>query len=504
MASEPTTHEQVITDLRKSLAWMDLVLSNLSEGVLVVGKDMHVLFANDAIATTLGKERIFLLGLPIWKALPIRNSSHALIKQVYVAALAKNNFTSFSGIYTLKKTNVELIVDVRVGFIKKIDQTVFVVRDITKQRQDEQALIDERIARIREQTARQKFEESEKLLQTIINGSTAVIYMKDLKGKYITVNSQYEKLFNVSRKNVKGKTDYDILPKEIAQTVRSNDQQVLQAKKTLEWEEVIPLKDGLHTYLSVKFPLFDANNQPYAVCGISTDITERKELEKRKDDFINMASHELKTPVTSMKVFNQITKKLATKGEIKRSLYYFSKIDDQMNKLSKLIGELLNLSRIQAGKLELQKEAFDLDHLIKDTVENVKTTTTKHTLQIKGKIRMQIFADPDRVGQVLINLLTNAIKYSPQGGKIIVTVENKDDVVLIAVQDFGIGIAKENQAKIFDRFYQVTDPAEKTFPGLGIGLYIAAEIIKRHGGTIQVKSAKGKGSTFSFTLPTGR
>jgi signal transduction histidine kinase len=206
--------------------------------------------------------------------------------------------------------------------------------------------------------------------------------------------------------------------------------------------------------------------------------------------------------VTSMKVFNQITKRLATKGEVKKSLYYFSKIDDQMNKLSKLIGELLNLSRIQAGKLELKKEFFDLDNLIKDTVENVKATTVKHSLLIKGTLKTQIYADYDRIGQVLINLLTNAIKYSPQGGKIITRVEKKGDVVQIAVQDSGIGIAKKNQAKIFDRFYQVTEPTEKTFPGLGIGLYIAAEIVKRHGGTIQVMSDKGKGSTFIFTLPT--
>jgi len=235
--------------------------------------------------------------------------------------------------------------------------------------------------------------------------------------------------------------------------------------------------------------------------GFVLDISERKELEKRKDEFIGMASHELKTPVTSLKGFlGLLQRRLTIQGD-EKTLHYLARMDAQVNKLTRLINELLDLSKMQTGQLVYREDRFEVDALVQEIVENVQDTTQTHRLLLEGQTQAEVFGDRDRIGQVLINLLDNAIKYSPQADRVLVRVSKDQNKVLVSVQDFGIGIAKEHQHKIFERFYQGIDPEEKTYPGLGIGLYISCEIVKRHGGQLWVERKKGKGATFHFTLP---
>ncbi len=156
---------------------------------------------------------------------------------------------------------------------------------------------------------------------------------------------------------------------------------------------------------------------------------------------------------------------------------------------------------MQTGQLDYREERFEVDALVQEIVENVQGTTQTHHLLLEGQIGAEVFGDRDRIGQVLMNLLNNAIKYSPQADTVLVRVAKDQNKALVSVQDFGIGIAKEHQHKIFERFYQVTDPEEKTYPGLGIGLYISYQIVKRHGGRMWVESKKGEGAAFQFTLP---
>jgi signal transduction histidine kinase len=234
---------------------------------------------------------------------------------------------------------------------------------------------------------------------------------------------------------------------------------------------------------------------------IRRELQKRTELEKTKDEFINMASHELKTPITSLKVYTQVTSKKLDQKEYNDAKRYISKIDEQTNKLSSLIIDLLDMSRIQTGKMRIEKEALNLDALIDDTVEAVQGTTKKHKIVIRGGLKRMVNADRYRIYQVLVNLLTNAIKYSPKGGRVIIETRPQEEEAIISVKDYGIGIDEKYQQKIFDRLYQVTEHKEKTFPGLGIGLFISAEIVKAHGGKIWVKSKKNKGSIFYFSLP---
>jgi PAS domain S-box-containing protein len=275
----------------------------------------------------------------------------------------------------------------------------------------------------------------------------------------------------------------------------------LQEKHCIRYE-TLPLqtKDGQHRYVEFVSTLYQANGHKVIQCNIC-DITERQELDKRKDEFISMASHELKTPVTGLKGFLSLLQRRLTIQGDEKALHYLARMDTQVNKLTKLINDLLDLSKIQAGQLNCREEHFEVDALVQEIVENMQGTTQTHHLLLEGQTQAEVSGDRDRIGQVLINLLNNAIKYSPQADTVLVCIAKDQNKALVSVQDFGIGIAKEHQHKIFERFYQVTDPEEKTYPGLGIGLYISCKIIKRHGGQIWVESKKGEGATFHFALP---
>jgi PAS domain S-box-containing protein len=250
-------------------------------------------------------------------------------------------------------------------------------------------------------------------------------------------------------------------------------------------------------------PVRDESGQVAMVISIIHDITERMIVERRKDEFISMTSHELRTPVTSLKGFTNVLQRRMAKQGDRQGLHYLARMDAQLDRLTALISDLLDISRMQSGKLELRVEPFDLDALIDETVENAQAATLTHHLLIEGRTGAQVFGDKERLGQVFVNLLTNSIKYSPRAAKVMVRLflDGDQTQAIVSVQDFGIGIDKTHHEKIFERFYQVTDPEEKTYPGLGIGLYISREIVARHHGRMWVESSKGEGATFFVALP---
>jgi PAS domain S-box-containing protein len=248
-------------------------------------------------------------------------------------------------------------------------------------------------------------------------------------------------------------------------------------------------------------PVLGERGEVAMVITIMHDITERMRLEHRKDEFISVASHELKTPVTSLKGFTNVLQRRLAKQEDTQGLHYLARMDAQLNKLATLISDLLDISRMQSGKLAFRMGPFDLDALVDETVENVQAAISTHHLHIEGRTGTRVLGDKERLGQVFVNLLTNAIKYSPRANTVMVRLFRDGEQAIVSVQDFGIGIDKAHREKIFERFYQVTDPEEKTYPGLGIGLYISSEIVARHQGRMWVESSKGKGATFFVALP---
>ncbi len=260
--------------------------------------------------------------------------------------------------------------------------------------------------------------------------------------------------------------------------------------------------DGQYRWqLSRAIPHRDAEGRIQMWVGSSTDIQELKEQEQQKDFFISMASHELKTPITSIKGYIQLLQIThANSGDdiLTKSL---KSVDKLIERLTSLISDLLDLSKIKSGKLFLVKESFAINELVEEVTDEIKHINPGYSIIIAEQTRAAVFADRERIGQVLINLLTNAVKYSPESMEIKVKSYEEDNRVIVFVEDSGIGINKKDQEKIFERFYRVEGKNEKTFPGFGIGLFISMEIIRRHDGDMGVISEPGKGSAFYFSLP---
>ena len=258
-------------------------------------------------------------------------------------------------------------------------------------------------------------------------------------------------------------------------------------------------------HLSRAEAIRDENGTIKMWIGNNTEIQKLKEEEKRKEDFLKMVSHELKTPITSIKGYVQLLLGLQSKDSgadpavlLKPSLL---RIDQQIYRLTRLISEILDISRIEENKLILQKSTFNVNDLINDTIQDIRLTNTQHQIGVSHEITGNIYADKDRIGQVLINLITNAIKYSPDSQEVKVRVWCPEEgKISVSVRDKGIGIEPKNQKEIFKRFYRAGGKSEETYSGFGIGLYLAHEIIERHAGQLEVKSELGKGSEFTFTL----
>lgn len=233
---------------------------------------------------------------------------------------------------------------------------------------------------------------------------------------------------------------------------------------------------------------------------LAAGVAERLELEKRKDEFIAIASHELKTPVTSIKLYTQLLHRKFQKLKDVKSADSIAKMDTQVNKLSALINDLLDVTKIEEGKLQFNFEVFDLSELIDEISEEMQLTT-KHNIEKKLKQGNLVEADRERIGQVITNIISNAIKYSPEANRIIVTSSRRDSTAQVSIKDFGAGLSENDQKKVFDRFNRARQDAKGGLPGLGLGLYISREIIKRHKGQIWLESRKGRGTTFHFSLP---
>ena len=259
-------------------------------------------------------------------------------------------------------------------------------------------------------------------------------------------------------------------------------------------------KNGSYRTIDAIFRSFLNNNKINGIIANYRDITERKILEKQKDDFIGVASHELKTPVTSIKAYSQILEALFKKSGDTKSAELVGKMNMQVDRLTTLIVDLLDFNRIEGNQLKFREESYDLNELIAELTEELQRTTQQHTIitQLDHSVLMK--GDRYRTGQVLSNLLGNAIKYSPKASEVIVRTAMEKKNVVISVQDFGVGIEKEHLNLVFERFFRVAEPVINTFSGLGLGLYIASEIVRRQNGKIWVTSEKGKGSTFYVSL----
>jgi PAS domain S-box-containing protein len=368
-------------------------------------------------------------------------------------------------------------------------------RDISDRKQMEEAL-----------------RESEQRLQSMLDNSTAVIYMKDTQGRYMMINRSYEVLFHLDRNEVNGKTDQDIFPKEIADALQANDRAAIAAGIAVEMEEVAPQDDGLHTYLSIKFPLFDAEGTIYAVCGMSTDISDRKQaevaLQTQKQDlarsndelqqFAYVASHDLQEPLRMITSYLELLER-RYKGQLDaKADKFIAYAVDGATRMQTLINDLLSYSRV--GTQGQPFKSVDCEKIIRDVLSNLKLRIAQSNAIITHDSLPQVNAEPSQLTQLFQNLISNAIKFKREDPpKIHVGVKYTDGKWLFSVRDNGMGIDTQYLDQIFIIFQRLHSRTE--YPGTGIGLAVCKKIVERHEGTLWVESQLGQGSTFSFTLP---
>lgn len=247
--------------------------------------------------------------------------------------------------------------------------------------------------------------------------------------------------------------------------------------------------------------IFDDDGLPARLLGTTIDITENKIEQIEKNDFIAIASHELKTPLTSVKAYIQMLKSGKRLEEPGYILNLATRAEVQVNKMTKLIYSFLDMSRIESGNIDMLMEPFMLDDLISDVIKDYVIHTNTHVLAFEPGISSMIDGDRSRIGQVIDNLVSNAIKYSPLSKRVEISSSVVGEEAIVSVKDFGIGIDAKHQAKVFERFYRADDQKARNASGFGIGLYLSADILKRHNGGIWIDSRPGEGTTFHFSLP---
>lgn len=295
-------------------------------------------------------------------------------------------------------------------------------------------------------------------------------------------------------KNIFHEEEIDDLKKKFQQIVASKNESVIIVTQALK-------KNGEWAWIECTLSNLLKHSSVNGVVCTFRNVTERILLEKQKDDFISIATHELKTPVTSIKAYAQILLRRFQKDGNSTAEAMVAKMDGQLNKLISLIGDLLDVTKIEGGRLQLHEEFYNFNLLVEELAEELQRTAEDHKIIVSPFEEIHMYGDKERIGQVLTNLITNAIKYSPGKEDIFVNVSNDARSVTVCVKDKGVGISQENQEKVFERFFRVSSPQNQSFPGLGLGLFISTEIIKRQGGRIWVESEINKGATFCFKLP---
>jgi PAS domain S-box-containing protein len=364
-------------------------------------------------------------------------------------------------------------------------------------------------------------------LLALIDNTSAVIYMRDLTGHYMLVNREYERLFNLRREEVIGLTDHALFPAEIADEFRANDLRAAASGGPTQFEEVAPAPDGNHTYVTVKFPLLDAAGEPYAVCGISTDITDRKraedqvsllnsELEQRVEErtaeleastreldaFAYSVSHDLRAPLRSLDGFSQVLLEDYSERLDDEGREYLRRLQSNVARMAQMIDDLLDLSR--ATRIELQRETVDLTGLGREIFAELREEEPGRLVDTVVAEGLVAAGDPHLLRLVLYNLAANAWKFtgSTASPRIEFGQIDHDGQPAFFVADNGAGFNMRYAGKLFEPFQRLHTTAD--FDGSGIGLAIVYRIIRRHGGQIWADAETDRGATFFFTLSPSR
>ncbi|RYE33591.1 MAG: PAS domain-containing sensor histidine kinase [Sphingobacteriaceae bacterium] len=472
-----------------------------------IGESAVIQTANETMLNVWGKDA-GVIGKSLEDALP------ELKGQPFIEMFARvwREGTTIAGTDTPAELNINgnlqtFYFDFEYKAVKnELDQTICILHtatDVTERyfsKQREQQLLKEL------QLLNSNLLESKNQLQFAIDAAELATWDYTPKTGKFTSNNRLKEWFGLLPDDQIGLQEAikNIIPEEQEKVVHAI-QEAMQYSSggtyDIEYRIINPLNQAYRVVRAKGKAQFDDAKQPVRMSGTLLDITEQKQREQYKDDFISIASHELRTPITSLKASLQLLSKLKENINLPVASRLIEQAGKSMEKTNALVEDLLNASKISAGQLYLSKTIFDIVQMLKACCDHVRLVG-KHELVFQGEPVLQVYADEHRVEQVVINIVNNAVKYAPDSKQIFLITEKSENQVKISVKDNGPGIAADKIPHLFSRYYR-SDYNGVQFSGIGLGLYISAEIVRKHGGEIGVASELGHGSTFWFTLPTG-
>ncbi len=488
-----------------------IFIEKMKEGAVTLNQDDVILYSNSQFASMVDLPLSEVIGVQFGSFIPEGCKSE-------FRKLMKNGWNSDSKGEILLKNNKDRIIPVLLSFTSlELDEGTslsVILTDLSAQKEGESQLKtkNEQLEQARRDVAKmnEELEDmvkertkdlslSREYFQYLANNIPVIIWTADTHGKLDYVNRRWVEY-----------TGYDIEESKTKQTelIHPDDLE----KSSLAWREALKFKqkyeqefrfkrnpDGAYRWhYAQAIPFKDEEGHITAWIGTSIDIDDQKKQLERKDEFIGVASHELKTPMTTLKGYLQLMESQQDLSDTVKS--YISKASNSLIKLQRLVDQLLDVSKIKAGKLEFSKHVFNLTELLDQCVENSSIMYPLYTIKKEFAENIMVMGNEERIEQVFMNLINNAVKYSPTNRNITVRIEEDGVSAIVSVTDFGVGMSEQDQKFIFERFYRVNGH-DHVAPGLGMGLYIASEIIKEHNGEIKVKSKLNEGCVFTFSLP---
>ena len=486
-------------------------IEKMKEGAVTLNQDEIILYSNSQFASMVDRPLSEVIGVPFGRFIPERCKAD-------FQKLMKTGWNADSKGEIFLKNSKDKSIPVLLSFtsleLEEGTSLSVILTDLSAQKETEKQLktkneeLEEarrNVAKINEELEDMVKERTNDLLmsreyfQYLANNIPVIIWTADTEGKLNYINRRWYEYTGFDLEESKTKQNELVHPDDL-ETSSTAWRYALKYKQKYEQEFRFKRNpDGAYRWhYAQAIPFKDEHGNITAWIGTSIDIDDQKKQLERKDEFIGVASHELKTPLTSLKGYLQLMELQKTLPELVKS--YISKANISLVKLQRLVDELLDVSRIKAGKLEFSKQIFNLTELVSQCVDNSRIMYPLFTIKKELEENIMVMGNEERIEQVFMNLINNAVKYSPECKKIIVRTESDDTSAIVSVVDFGVGMSEQDQKFIFERFYRANGHDHLT-PGLGMGLYIASEIMKEHKGEIQVRSKLNEGCVFTFSLP---
>ncbi|WP_440905454.1 response regulator [Catenovulum sp. SX2] len=492
--------EERTAELSKSQTQLYNLIESAPDPMIVTNDKGEISIVNRRAEDMFGYERSELLGKAVETLLPeVYRQAHVGHRASYLKRPEFRGMRQNRNLEALTKSGRLIPVEISLSPIET-DEGLLVassLRDITDRKAAEKAIA-----------------ESRQLLQTVIDNSPALIYLKDLDGRYILVNKEWRRVTNLSLDELMGHTDQQLFPAKMAAEFAKNDHEVAESLETLQTEETLTHEDGrVEVFMSYKFPVHDADGNLMAVGGISTDITElvqarefANEANRAKSDFLANMSHEIRTPMNAIIGMSH----LALQTDLDRKQRnYIDKVHRSAESLLGIINDILDFSKIEAGKLDIEKVPFRLEDVLDDLTNLVGLKAEEKGIELHYSVApempLALIGDPLRLGQILVNLGNNAVKFTETGGEVVVSlwaeaIEQDQFILNCCVKDTGIGMSPSQQKKLFQSFSQADSSTTRKYGGTGLGLTICKKLTEMMNGEIWVESELNVGSRFCFKV----